>query len=80
MSLMPLLGWPSRGSSSWGGGFDAELEATVKHSGWLAGKLDHVGSAGLEINLPWPATQQRRSAQVIRQNAPALAPFDPPTP
>jgi WD40 repeat protein len=62
-----------------GGGLDDELEATIKHPGWLVGKLDHVGPAGLETDLslisdPASVTLQR----VIRQNAPVLAPLDPP--
>jgi hypothetical protein len=34
-----------------GGGLSDELQATVKHPGWLVGKLDHVGPAGLETDL-----------------------------
>jgi hypothetical protein len=35
-----------------GAGLIDELEATIKHPGWLVGKLDHIGPAGLETDLP----------------------------
>ena len=71
--------WDWLPSHLWGAGLNDELEATIKHPGWLVGKLDHVGPAGLETDLslasdPASATLQ----QVIRQNAPVLAPLDPP--
>jgi hypothetical protein len=71
--------WEWLPSHLWGAGLNGELEATVKHPGWLVGKLDHVGPGGLEIDLSLAGDRASASLQrVIRQNAPVLAPLDPP--
>jgi WD40 repeat protein len=71
--------WHWLPSHLWGAGLNEELEATVKHPGWLVGKLDHIGPAGLETELSLATDRASATLQrVIRQNAPVLAPLDPP--
>jgi WD40 repeat protein len=70
--------WDWLPSHLWGAGLSDELEATILHPGWLVGKLDYVGPAGLETDLTLVSDRASVTLQqVIRQNAPVLAPLDP---
>jgi hypothetical protein len=62
-----------------GAGLNHELQACVHHPGWLVGKLEHVGPAGLEADLALcndPVSQALGTA--VRQNAHVLTPLQPP--
>ena len=60
-------------------GLEQELGACLHHPGWLVGKLEHVGSAGLEADLALCDNPVSRVLEtVVRQNAHVLAPLQPP--
>jgi WD40 repeat protein len=62
-----------------GAGLDEELRACLHHPGWLVGKLEHVGPAGLEADLALsddPVSLALGTA--VRQNAHVLGPLQPP--
>ena len=71
--------WDWLTSHLWSADLNDELEATINHPGWLVGKLDHIGPAGLETDLSLASDPASATLQhVVRQNAPVLAPLDPP--
>jgi hypothetical protein len=58
---------------------ETELRACLHHPGWLVGKLEHIGPAGMEADLALsddPLSQALRT--VVRQNAHVLGPLQPP--
>jgi WD40 repeat protein len=58
---------------------DHELRACVHHPGWLVGKLENVGPAGLEADLSLPDDPLSRAlGTTVHQNAHILAPLQPP--
>jgi NB-ARC domain/Domain of unknown function (DUF4062)/WD domain, G-beta repeat len=62
-----------------GGGLEGELRACVHHPGWLVGKLEQVGPAGLEADLALsddPLSTALGTA--VRQNAHVLGQLQPP--
>ena len=60
-------------------GLDQELLACLHHPGWLVGKLEQVGPAGLEADLDLSEDPLSRALRtVVRQNAHVLTPLDPP--
>ncbi|HEX4103662.1 MAG TPA: NB-ARC domain-containing protein, partial [Pseudonocardiaceae bacterium] len=62
-----------------GARLDRELRACMHHPGWLVGKLEQVGPAGLETDLTLcddPLSQALGT--VVRQNAHVLTPLQPP--
>jgi WD40 repeat protein len=62
-----------------GAGLDHELRACVHHPGWLVGKLEHLGPAGLEADLALSNDPLSRAlGAAVRQNAHVLAPLQPP--
>ncbi len=62
-----------------GGGLDRELQACVHHPGWLVGKLEQVGPAGLEADLALSDDPLSRAlGTTVRQNAHVLGPLQPP--
>ncbi|MGH3801702.1 MAG: hypothetical protein ACRDTD_16530, partial [Pseudonocardiaceae bacterium] len=62
-----------------GAGLHQELRACVHHPGWLVGKLEHIGPAGLEADLALCDDPLSRAVgTAVRQNAHLLAPLDPP--
>jgi WD40 repeat protein len=59
-------------------GLDQELQVCLHHPGWLVGKLEHAGPAGLEADLALsddPLSQALSTA--VRQNAHVLGPLEP---
>jgi hypothetical protein len=62
-----------------GAGLGKELRACLHHPGWLVGKLEHVGPAGLEADLALSDDPLSRAlGTAVRQNAYVLGPLDPP--
>ncbi len=62
-----------------GAGLDQELWACLHHPGWLVGKLEHVGPAGLEADLALSdGPLSRALGTAVRQNAHVLGPLQPP--
>jgi hypothetical protein len=62
-----------------GAGLDKELRACLHHPGWLVGKLENVGPAGLEADLARSDDPLSRVlGTVVRQNAHVLGLLDPP--
>jgi len=60
-------------------GLEQELRACLHHPGWLVGKLDQVGPAGLEADLALSDDPVSRALETaVRQNAHVLRPLDPP--
>lgn len=60
-------------------GLEQELRACLHHPGWLVGKLEHVGSAGLEADLALSDDPLSRAlGTAVRQNAHVLGPLGPP--
>ena len=60
-------------------GLEQELRACLHHPGWLAGKLEHVGPAGLEADLALSDDPLSRAlGTAVRQNAHVLGPLQPP--
>jgi WD40 repeat protein len=60
-------------------GLHEELNATVAGPGWLVGKLEHVGPAGLESDLTLSANSTCQAlATAVRQSAHLLGSLDPP--
>ena len=60
-------------------GLEQELRECLHHPGWLAGKLEYVGPAGLDADLALsdePLSQALRTA--VQQNAHVLRPLEPP--
>jgi hypothetical protein len=56
-----------------------ELRACLHHPGWLVGKLEHVGPAGLEADLALSDDPVSRAlGTAVRQNAHVLGPLQPP--
>ncbi|WP_246122065.1 NB-ARC domain-containing protein [Pseudonocardia cypriaca] len=71
--------WSWLPSHLWGGGLYDELGALLDDPGWLLGKLENVGPAGLEADLLLSTDPAHQAlATVVRQNANVLAPLDPP--
>jgi hypothetical protein len=62
-----------------GAGLEQELQACLHHPGWLVGKLEQVGPAGLEADLLLSDDPvSRELATAVRQNAHVLGPLQPP--
>ena len=62
-----------------GAGLDQELCRCVQHTGWLIGKLEQVGPAGLEADLALSDDPLSRAlGRAVRQNAHILRPLQPP--
>ena len=62
-----------------GAGLDQELRACLHHPGWLVGKLEHVGPAGLEADLGLSDDPVSRAlGTAVRHNAHVLGPLHPP--
>ncbi len=62
-----------------GAGWDEELRECLHHPGWLVGKLEQVGPAGLEADLALSDDPLSRAlGTAVRQNAHVLGPLDPP--
>jgi WD40 repeat protein len=62
-----------------GAGLERELRGCLHHPGWLVGKLEHVGPAGLEADLALSDDPLSRAlGTVVRQNAHVLGPLEPP--
>jgi hypothetical protein len=60
-------------------GLGLELRACLHHPGWLVGKLERVGSAGLEADLALSDDPVSRAlGTAVRQNAHVLGPLQPP--
>jgi WD40 repeat protein len=60
-------------------GLNHELRACTHHPGWLVGKLEYVGPAGLEADLALSDDSLSRALGIaVRQNAHVLAPLEPP--
>ena len=60
-------------------GLDQELRACLHHPGWLVGKLEQVGPAGLEADLALSDDPVSRAlGNAVRQNARVLRPLTPP--
>ena len=60
-------------------GLEQELRACLHHPGWLVGKLEHVGPAGLEADLALSDDPLSRAlGTAVRQNAHVLGPLQPP--
>ncbi|MGH3772043.1 MAG: WD40 repeat domain-containing protein [Pseudonocardiaceae bacterium] len=60
-------------------GLEQELRACLHHPGWLVGKLEHIGSAGLEADLALSDDPLSRALEIaVRQNAHILGPLEPP--
>ncbi|MEA2202754.1 MAG: hypothetical protein QOI89_3434, partial [Solirubrobacteraceae bacterium] len=63
----------------WGAGLEQELRACLHHPGWLVGKLEHVGPAGLEADLALSDDALSKTlGTAVRQNAHVLGPLQPP--
>ena len=63
----------------WGAGLEQELRGCLHRPGWLVGKLEHVGPAGLEADLALSDDPLSRAlGTVVRQNAHILGPLQPP--
>jgi hypothetical protein len=62
-----------------GAGLEQELRACLHHPGWLVGKLEHIGPAGLEADLALSDDPLSRAlGTAVRQNAHLLGPLHPP--
>ncbi|HET9253727.1 MAG TPA: hypothetical protein VFO16_00815, partial [Pseudonocardiaceae bacterium] len=62
-----------------GAGLKHELRACLHDPRWLVGKLEHVGPAGLEVDLALSDDPLCQALQkVVRQNAHVLGPLEPP--
>jgi hypothetical protein len=62
-----------------GAGWEQELRACLHHPGWLVGKLEHLGPAGLEADLALSDDPVSRAlGTVVRHNAHVLGPLHPP--
>ncbi|MGH3809826.1 MAG: NB-ARC domain-containing protein, partial [Pseudonocardiaceae bacterium] len=62
-----------------GAGLDQELRVCLHHPGWLVGKLEQVGPAGLEADLALSDDPLSRAlGTAVRQNAHVLGPLGPP--
>jgi WD40 repeat protein len=62
-----------------GAGLEQELRACVHHPGWLVGKLEHAGPAGLEADLALSDDPLSRAlGTAVRRNAHVLEPLQPP--
>jgi hypothetical protein len=62
-----------------GAGLDQELRACLHHPGWLVGKLEQVGPAGLEADLVLSDDPVSRAlGTAVRHNAQVLGPLHPP--
>jgi WD40 repeat protein len=62
-----------------GAGLEQELQACLHHPGWLVGKLENVGPAGLEVDLALSDDPLSRAlGTAVRQNAHVLGPLEPP--
>jgi hypothetical protein len=60
-------------------GLDQELRACLHHPGWLVGKLEQVGPAGLEADLALSDDPLSCAlGTTVRQNAHVLGPLHPP--
>jgi hypothetical protein len=60
-------------------GLDQELRACLHHPGWLVGKLEHMGPAGLEADLALSDDPVSRAlGTAVRHNAHVLGPLRPP--
>jgi WD40 repeat protein len=60
-------------------GLEVELRACLRHPGWLVGKLEQIGPAGLEADLALSDDPVSRAlGTVVRQNAGVLRPLTPP--
>jgi WD40 repeat protein len=61
-----------------GAGLERELRACLHHPGWLVGKLEQVGLAGLEADLGLSDDPVSRAlGTAVRQNAHVLGPLQP---
>jgi hypothetical protein len=61
-----------------GAGLENELRACLHHPGWLVGKLEHIGPAGLEADLALPDNPLSRALETaVRQNGHVLGPLQP---
>ena len=61
-----------------GAGLDRELQGCVHHPGWLVGKLEQVGPAGLEADLALSDDPLSKALGIaVRQNAHVLTPLQP---
>jgi hypothetical protein len=59
-------------------GLDQELRACLHHPGWLLGKLEQLGPAGLEADLGLSDDLRSKAlGTAVRQNAHLLGPLDP---
>ena len=59
-------------------GLDQELQACLHHPGWLIGKLEYIGPAGLEADLALSDDPLSRALGIaVRQNAHVLGPLYP---
>jgi hypothetical protein len=62
-----------------GAGWEQELRACLHHPGWLVGKLEQVGPAGLEADLALSDDPVSRAlGTAVRHNAHVLGPLHPP--
>ena len=62
-----------------GAGLEQELRACLHHPGWLVGKLENDGPAGLEADLNLSDDPLSRAlGNAVRQNAHVLGRLDPP--
>ncbi|MDQ3763966.1 MAG: NB-ARC domain-containing protein [Actinomycetota bacterium] len=60
-------------------GLGLQLRACLHHPGWLVGKLENVGPAGLEADLTLSDDPLSRAlGTAVRQNAHVLTPLHPP--
>ncbi|MGH3688351.1 MAG: NB-ARC domain-containing protein [Pseudonocardiaceae bacterium] len=60
-------------------GLDHQLRACLHHPGWLVGKLEQAGPAGLETDLSLSDDPLSRAlGTAVRQNAHVLGPLHPP--
>jgi WD40 repeat protein len=58
---------------------EQELLACLHHPGWLVGKLEHVGPAGLEVDLVLSDDSLCQAlGTAVRQNTHVLGPLQPP--
>ncbi len=58
---------------------ERELLACLQHPGWLVGKLEHAGPAGLEADLALSGDSLCQAlGTAVRQNAHVLGPLQPP--
>jgi hypothetical protein len=60
-------------------GLEQELRACLHHPGWLVGKLQHIGPAGLETDLALSDDPLSKAlGTAVRQNAHVLGLLEPP--